>query len=319
MDRRRFLAQTGQTALGMAALAGTVPAAAAATVRPGLTGPYLDLTTPQGNLLALARLQGNLDPKKFTYGWASGVLFGVVPGERVRDLMGVKVFSATRVVKQPDGSFQRLSREVVYYTDIKTGEFLETFDNPYTNETVKVVNVANDPFNYKLTEFRPAPPSYGGLNKEKPPPQPLQLNWTVNGKTLNMIDYLNLFYPSALQPDKWPRESPGKMNQVSEIFLYQIALADMQNPELGWVPYVGSWSRITPWLPWLLMGQAPGHCSYECFMGTAESLDDIDPKLVEHLRRTNPSYLTAPDVWVDPSLSSLEHYALEQKPAPAKP
>jgi hypothetical protein len=69
----------------------------------------------------------------------------------------------------------------------------------------------------------------------------------------------------------------------------------------------------------MLMGQAAGHCSYECFMGTADSLDDVDPILVAHVREKNPDYLTAPETWVDPSLSSLEHYAREQQPAPAKP
>jgi len=321
MDRRHFLTQSGQALVGAAAV-GAVPATASAAshgAKLSLTGPTLDLTTPQGNMLAVARLQGNLDGSKSKFGWASGVLFGVRPNEKVRDLMGVKVFSATRTLRQPDGSFQRLSREVVYYTDLKTGAFLENFTNPYTDEQVKVVTIANDPFNYKIEDHFPSPPSYGGLNKEAPPPRPLLLDWSINGPMLHLLQYINLFYPSALQPEKWPRESAGKMNQVSEIFLYQISLADMQDAKKTSVTYNGSWSRITPWLPWMLMGQAAGHCSYECFMGTADILDDVDPILVAHVREKNPDYLTAPETWVDPSLSSLEHYAREQQPAPAKP
>ncbi len=324
MERRDFLANSGQVAVGAAvlaagaSLAGSSGAAPAGKVKPSLTGPYVDLTTPHGNMIAMARLEGNLDPRKSTYGWASGVLFGVAPGEKVRDLMGVNVFSSTRVLKQPDGSFQRLSREVVYYSDLKTGEFMDVYDNPYTNERVKVVDVANDPFNYKIEEFYPAPPSYGGLNKDAPPRKPFLLDWKVRGATLNLFQYINLYYPSGLQPDKWPRESPGKMSQVSEIFLYIISLADMQDAKKTWAPYTGSWSRITPWLPWMLMGQAPGHCSYECQMGTTDTLDEIDPKLLARVREKNPAYLSAPETWVEPSLSSLEHYALEQKPAPPK-
>lgn len=317
MDRRDFLTHSGQAALGLAALSAGATAAKAA-VTPSLTGPYLDLTTPKGNVTAMARLQGNLDSSKSKFGWASGMVFGVVPGEKVRDLVGVRVFSSTRVVPQPDGSYQRLSREVVYYTDPKTGEFIDEFDNPYTGERVKVVSIANDPFNFKISETRPAPPTYGGLNKDKPPPAPYLLNWSVHGDTLNLYDYIHLYYPSALQPDKWPRESAGKLNQVSEIFMYQISLADMQDASKTSVRYGGSWSRITPWLPWMLMGQAPGHCTYECFMGTTDTLDDIDPKVVAQVKARNPDYLTAPETWKDPSLSSLEHYALEQKPAPVK-
>ena len=322
MNRRNFLSQSSQAALAATLLAAgsaeSAAAAAGAGPAPTLKGPYLDLTTPHGNMMAMARLEGNLDPKKSKYGWASGVLFGVVPGEKIRDLMGVEVFSSTRVVPQPDGSFQKLSREVVYYKDIKTGEFLEVYDNPYTKEQVKVVTIANDPFNSKIEEFFPAPPSYGGLNKDVPPRRPFLLDWKVRGDELSHFRYINLFYPSGLQPDKWPRESPGKMSQVTEMFLYLISLADMQDAKKSSVTYTGSWSRITPWLPWMLMGQAPGHCNYQCQMGVTDSLDDIDPKVLEHVRKKNPSYLSAPEVWVEPSLSSLEHYALEQKPAPVK-
>jgi hypothetical protein len=322
MDRRNFLAHSGQAAIAATLIgAGSTQSAAAAPsagAPPSLKGPYLDLTTPHGNMMAMARLNGNLDSKKNKFGWASGVLFGVTPGEKVRDLMGVEVFSSARLVQQPDGSFQKLLREVVYYKDLKTGEFMDVYDNPYTKEQVKVVNIANDPFNQKIEEFFPLPPNYGGLNKDAPPRKPFILNWKIRGDELSYFRYINLFYPSALQPDKWPRESPGKMSQVTETYLYLISLADMQDEKKTSVTYTGSWGRITPWLPWMLMGQAPGHCSYECQMGVADSLDDIDPKVVAHVRKNNPSYLTAPEVWVEPSLSSLELYAQQQKPAPSK-
>jgi hypothetical protein len=322
MDRRDFLTHSGQAALAAALwTAGSTESAGAAAdvgAPPSLKGPYLDLTTPHGNMIAMARLQGNLDPKKNKFGWASGVLFGVTPGEKVRDLMGVEVFSSTRVVPQPDGTFQKLSREVVYYKNLKTGEFMDVYDNPYTNEQVKVVNIANDPFDSKIEEVFPAPPNYGGLNKEMPPKRPYILDWKLRGDELSLFRSINLFYPSGLQPDKWPRESPGKMSQVTEVFLYLTSLAAMQDANKASVTYTGSWSRITPWLPWMLMGPAAGHCLYECQMGVTDSLDDIDPQVVAYVRKNNPIYLSAPEVWVEPSLSSLEHYALEQKPAPVK-
>src|SRR5690606_41056483 len=29
---------------------------------------------------------------------------------------------------------------------------------------------------------------------------------------------------------------------------------DLENPNVTVLPHVGSWQRITPWLPWMLMG-----------------------------------------------------------------
>jgi hypothetical protein len=110
-----------------------------------LTGPYVDLTTGTGNMIARARLDGNLDETKEKFGSATGVVAAVRPGEAVKDLFGYEVYSAGRLRKQPDGSFRFLHREVVYYTDLQSGEILFEWTNPFIGETVKVVDVANDP------------------------------------------------------------------------------------------------------------------------------------------------------------------------------
>jgi len=76
---------------------------------------------------------------------------------------------------------------------------------------------------------------------------------------------------------------------------------------------------VTPWLPWMLMGQAPGHCQYACFMGSGNPLDEIfSRKVLDYIEKNYPKYLQAPEKWSDVSLSSLENYAREQKPAPVK-
>jgi hypothetical protein len=138
---------------------------------------------------------------------------------------------------------------------------------------------------------------------------------------LEMEIHIHLAYPSALQPDKWPRESAGPIAQVSEFFAHHVRAEDMQNSKLTTVDYTGTWNRITPWLPWMLMGQAPGTCQYACFMGTTKSLDEVlDKPVLDYIEKNYKFYMEAPKVWSDDrNLSSLEHYAKDQKPAPAKP
>ncbi len=130
-----------------------------------------------------------------------------------------------------------------------------------------MVPIANDPFNHTITNFYPEPPSYGGLNQDKPPKIPLMLDFRRRGDLLNLFSHINLFYPNALQPDKWPRESSGPFNQVTETFLYFIDWNEMQDSSITSVEYDGVWSRVTPWLPWMLMGPTPGHCQYQTFIG----------------------------------------------------
>jgi hypothetical protein len=317
-QRRRFLLTSGGLAAGAVAGAslGLVDSALAAGA-PTFESK-IDFRNPAWNRDALARLQGNLDLSKEKVGWYNGVVLGVVPGEAVKPLVRFDGFSVCRLIPVQDG-YRKLLREVVFYRDVKTGQLLEKWTNPWTGEVVNVVNVANDPFNYNITLYYPEPPSYGGLNKEKPPRIPLILPWKEVGDKLLLTTDIHLFYPNALQPDKWPRESSGPMVQVSEMFRYVISKADMADPTKTSVTYNGTWNRITPWLPWMLMGTNPGHCLYVGDMGATDSLDVVPQDIRAYVGKNMPKFLSAPTEDYGPSLSSLENFARTQKPAPPLP
>jgi hypothetical protein len=325
MDRRLFLSSAAMLAAASAGAGTGIGSAAAATPRrPGagpqtnLKGPFLDLTTPRGNRDAWARLLGNTDMKSTKYGWYSGIVQGVRPGEAIRDLVGFTGFSCARLLPNDgeDPGYKKVLREIGYYTDLKSGEIIGEWTNPYLGEVVKVVPIANDPFNHTITDFYPPPPSYGGLNQAKPPKIPMKLDFRRHNDRLNLFSHINLFYPSALQPSKWARESGHPFNQVTETFLYQIDWRAMQDKRKTSVEYNGTWTRTTPWLPWMLMGPTPGHCAYQCFMGSYDDINMIDRKVLDYTEKHHPKYMTAPDAWSDVSLSSLENYARTEKPAP---
>jgi hypothetical protein len=245
----------------------------------------------------------------------------VRPGEALRDLFGFAGFGVSRLLPHESGTgYRKVLREVGIYYDLKSGEPLEEFANPYTGERVRVVPVANDPFNTTIQEYFPPPPNYGGLNASSPPPKiPLLLPWKRQGEYVTLERHIHLFYKNALQPEKWPRESAGPMARVSEFFTYFFKAAEMQNPKVTSLPFHGTWSRVTPWLPWLLMGQADGHCQYMTYQGSGHNLEDVLPRQVlDYIGKKYPLYLNAPTKWVEPSLSSLERYALEQQPAPPR-
>ncbi|MEH6552290.1 MAG: DUF1838 family protein [Pseudomonadales bacterium] len=275
---------------------------------------------PKWNRDARARMEAYIDdPSKFSYGFGEGVVSAVLDNQKVRELMRFEIFSTKRIVPQPDGSYQRLLRELVFYRDLETNEIMDEWNNPLTGERVRVVDVANDPFNYVISEFRAPPPDYGGLNKEKPAKIPLLLNWRhLSDDIISLEADIHLHYPSALQPEEWPRESPGSMSRVSELFRFFCRREDLENPDLKHVPSHGCWSRITPWFPWMLMDQAPGHITYMGTMSSRQSLDQYPKDTLERVKARYPEYLEAPTTWEEPSLSSLERYALEQKPAPRK-
>jgi hypothetical protein len=309
---------TRREGLGLAAaIGGAAIAASAAQAETPSFVTKIDFKDPKWNRDTFARLDMDLDSTKEKLGWLKGTVYGVRDNEPVRPLFTNEGFSFVRSKRLPDGSWHRMLREVVFYRDIKTGEILKEWFNPYTKETVKVVPVYNDPFNYTISEFYPDPPSYGGLNTVKPPKRPFLMDWSEGpNDTLILHTDINLYYPSRMQPNEWPRESPGTFSRVSELFIYIVKRKDVENPRLTHLPAVGSWSRINPWLPWMLMGAAPGNVNYFNTFATLSGLKDLPQDLVEAARDISPKFLSAPTEDYGPSLSSLENYSRFEKPAP---
>jgi Protein of unknown function (DUF1838) len=315
IDRRAFLQGAGGVAAGTFAASKLGLAAAAAEVP--MFESKIDFRNPVWNRDTYARLQGNLDLGKEKIGWYNGVVIGVTPGEAARPLVRFDGFSVCRLIAIPDG-FRKLLREVVFYRDLRSGQLLEQWTNPWTGEVVPVVNVANDPFNYNITLYYPEPPSFGGKNEAKPPRIPFLLPWRDMGDKLLLTTDIHLFYPNALQPDKWPRESSGPMVQASEMFRYVIDRKAVEDPTRTSVTYNGTWNRITPWLPWMLLGTKPGHCLYVGDMGASDSLDVVPKDILAYCEKNLPKFLSAPTEDYGPSLSSIENFARQQRPAPVK-
>jgi hypothetical protein len=287
---------------------------------PAIEGPYLDLRTGRGNQLAYARIQGDIDFGKQKYYWFKGSVMANRPGKKIQDLFGAQGFGVIRLRELEGGIIQRMARQIGLVTDLRSGEVLSEWHNPYIDETVEVVQVAMEPVHYNIEEYFPQPPTYGALNDEPPPPRiPFVLPWYQHGDWLDMQINLHMAYPNPLQPDEWPRESAGETAIASELFTHHVRAEDMQNPAITALDYQGSWSRVTPWLPWMLMGQQPGHCSYVAFMGTCKHPADVLSKpVVDYAEKHYARYFDAPESVDGPSLSDLQHYAKERKPAPAK-
>jgi hypothetical protein len=284
----------------------------------------IDFKNPIWNRDTWARIQGDLNPENERVGYAAGDVLGCVAGEAVKPLCGFETFLATRLIPNEDGTIRRLNKEVIFYTDLNpdpgSRRMIDKWTNPWTKEEVDVVHVANDPFNYTISEWLILAPE--DFPKDGTPPKPrkfpLLFPWRRVGDKLVLQTDMHLYYPNALQPDKWARESSGKMAQVSEIFRYWVDVADVENPELTAVPYQGTWNRITPWLPWMLKGQDPGHCLYAGLMTGSGSWDIVPDHVKEFSKERYPHMLSAPTEDYGPSISSLEYYAREQTPAPAK-
>ena len=101
----------------------------------------------------LGRIQADLNSDKESICYTTGTILGVTPGQAVKELCGFETFLCTRLMPAAeDGSIRRLNKEVIFYTDPRTGQMIDQWTN-LPEEVVDVVHVANDPFNYTISEW----------------------------------------------------------------------------------------------------------------------------------------------------------------------
>ncbi len=281
---------TSVEGLGLAVIAAAAAPARAAS--PGFV-TKIDFKDPKWNRDIFARMDGDVDPAREKLGWLKGIAYGVRDNEKVQPLFAVERFSLARITRLNDGGWRRLLREIAFCRDIDTDKILETWHNPHTDKDVKVIPIANDLFNCTIADTVGAPASYGGRQKAVAAPQkPFLLDWSDRSNdTLICRMGIDMGYPGSLQPDKWPRESAGSFNRVSEHFIYTINRKDAENPRMTHVPAVGAWSRSTPWLPLTVMGQMPGNISYFTNFTSIHSISDLPADLVTAARGKGEKWL----------------------------
>jgi len=301
-----------------AALAGCAPGGAPQGTAGGAQASLnLDFTKPEDNLTAWVKLVGHLEGKE-TCGFFSGTQYGDTDRQAViQPLFRFAGFGMSRVTKMPDGRYQNLHREVVYYMDLKEDRIIDEWQNPYTGETVEVFHTHNDPVNsYYATQFKQrfGTPETGIQEVEFP----FILPWEVFGDRAAVSFAVNTRWPTPLPPAKWPREHFGDWYRTSEYFQIHASLADLNNPELPKVKTQGCWQKVAPWHPWMLMDNRPGGIFSVSNVWSLDGIDQLPKHVREYTEKKWPQYLSAPTEWVEPNMTTWETYARERTPAPAK-
>jgi hypothetical protein len=319
-DRREML-KLMAGALPGAALTTSIGAGAAAAGAAGLvsmpTGPVpagFDPLSPQQNLEAYIRLTRSLDPAATTVGWFGGRIFSVIGDkEIIKPLFDIEGFGIGRTEPQADGSYKALWREVGYYKDLATGKIMETWQNPLLGgETCEVYPINNDPVNAVLKpEFTLG---FGASKDQYTETIKFLLPWNFIGPHAMAAFDVNLDWKSPLDPKDWKRESPGERVRVSEYQQWRVDAAQLVDRSLPSLNAYGSWNRVATWLPWMLMGQAPGHLFYRSHTLKLGRVEDLPKDILEYTAKRFPKYLTAPTEWVSPNVSSFEMYARDRKP-----
>lgn len=258
-------------AAALAAITGSASSVAAAQLNPNNSADALAISRKIACSLK--------DGAPSTYWW-HGEVFSRRAGEADKHLFNVEGMNIRACVKAPDGDgFNLVSRELLLYTDVKTGELLKTWVNPWTGETVEVLHVANDPVN-------------GKFRSKTRDGKPYVWNGTISGRTWWQTTTVPLFYPNPLG-GAYQAEIGGTYH-ASELFNFFGEAASLLDPSAPAKNVQVGWVRISDWLPWMKMGGRDGTVYFHTAGRKLDSFSEL-PKLVrDEIKNNYPEYSAPP-------------------------
>lgn len=246
----------------------------------------LDPDVPEDAVEIAKRLQCGVSvDEPAVYHW-SGNIYGRSPGIRDKLLFNGEGMNIRRCVEVTDADrgtgWRMISREVMLMLDPQTGEVIDRWENPYTGETVEVMQIHNDPVNGRPNFPRGADGSPFTLDSLR-----------EEGPFVFMPFEVPLFYPNPLAGDY--QKYVGNEYHAMEIFDFAALKDELYDSTRPTAYPMISWVRISPWAPWMEMGSRPGQMVFNAMgrklPGGFEDLPDV---LKKDIRTNYPIYESAP-------------------------
>ncbi len=127
--------------------------------------------------------------------------------------------------------------------------------------------------------------------------KPFNYPWRTVGDTLVMTKATYIDVPHFLAVDEFPGASSGPRLRVASHSTLTSNLTDLADTRMASVPAVFSYTALSSWLPWMGMGQTPGHVLWAESGRKLAGLDDAPGDLLAALRRVHPAWFQRPEPW----------------------
>lgn len=299
-----------KTLAGLAGAAALAPASLAATGRARRGPKPLDFDDPRDNLYAFAKMWAGFE--KPVIGAYHGVMYARIPGRRLMPLFNYVGTGILQAKFMEDGKLALKSRETGYFSDLRTGEILETWRNPFTDKTVEVYHFYNDVVGGRMGTELPKfamstdPDAHTRMNEGTVFPDadgryPFRLPFQFFGDdALLSWDYAH-HYRNPVTPEGWPSYTCGPIVSPSEHFLFRVSRRELEDRDVLSARVVTGFSRLSePW-PFMRLGGTP----YEriTVFGRMHShkglagYGDVPRQILDYVEKHAPEYLTLPDDW----------------------
>ncbi len=258
----------------------------------------LDPSKP-GDALAISRkIQcSTVDNQPVIYWW-HGAAYSRRQGEKDRHLFnvdGMNIRACSSITdEQGNKGFHLVSRELLIYRDRETGEALKTWTNPWTNETVNVLHVANDPVNFKAFE----------VGRDG---QPAPWSGEIFGESWWLRSTFPLWYQNPLS-GAFEKEIGGTYH-ATEMFDFFGRTDELLDPNTTTVATSVGWARVSDWLPWMNMNGREGLLYFHTAGKKLASAEELPERMRREIALYYPEYASPPPPGDPrPNMTSWKYY-----------
>lgn len=282
----------------MAGAVAAVGLSACATAQSGPAATPLDPNNAKDALTIARKIQcSTVDGEPVVYWW-HGKAYSRRQGEKdvhLFDVEGMNIRSCSKITDENMGEgYALVSREILLYKDKVTGEPLVTWDNPWTGETVKVMHVANDPVNFEQYETgRDGKPA----------------TWTgeTGGGQWWYRSTFPLWYPNPLASEF--QAEIGGTYHATELFNFFGRTDDLFDRSTTTAKVTVGWSRMSDWLPWMMMNGREGIFWVHTAGRKLDSYDELSDTMKAYIAEYEPDYSSPPPTG-DPrdNMTSWKYY-----------
>jgi hypothetical protein len=289
----------------------------------------LDFSDPRDNVYCFGKLWGSYDEPVYTA--YHGTNFALIGDARLQPVFGYTGFGIFKCTQLEGGHVRIIGKECALFTDLATGEVMETWKNPWSGHTVEVYNFFNPAlratFGLEMPVFAMGSEhtvmNAAGEAAAIPKRVPFLLPFEVMGdRVLLTWEYIHR-YRNPLDPAVYPRESTGAWISPAEQFMFSASYDELADRSLPSARFHAGFFRVGQFWPWMLMGDTriDGHLTARCHSYKLKpGTGNIPPKVLAWCERNNPEFLEPPvegpdtqprDTWMG--------YRLERRPVPPLP
>ena len=271
--RHRFLPALGAIAV---ICAHSTPAFAA----PGASNSRF--ADPAYNIEAWVRVDGDTSGRVF-YRKSRMVAYGVPRGSFSAPLFGMIGVTKKAYRRMEGGGYESRWEGCGLYADPETWELIDSFENPYTGETITLKPTCTLISGARLTvedgfsmiaSFAMESSIFG---------RPYVLDWNVVGDTAFMRREAHT---------EWQEPSSGKVKYEMTIDSAAIPVAQLDDPAVTSIDVPLAHTLVTEWMTMLMMGDAPGSMLWRADITKHFDASEIPEHVRAALEDERPDFFT---------------------------